>query len=195
MDLKAKPFYLSDEDIRWVEDTLASMTLEEKIGQIFCVTDGITDPEALKAFVEQYLSLIHISLVSTRQSHCFSLPFVPEAGTEYTWYVSRGQDRSAPARFETAYPFDAPWITPEQPVNHPALVRRFAAGTGLARLLITGLGLYEAYLNGNRVGDCYLTPGFSEYPHYLRFQTYDVTGLLRQENELRVVLGLSLIHI
>lgn len=54
MDLKAKPFYLSDEDIRWVEDTLASMTLEEKIGQIFCVTDGITDPEALKAFVEQY---------------------------------------------------------------------------------------------------------------------------------------------
>ena len=37
MDLRAKPFYLSDEDIAWVEDTLASMTLEEKVGQMFIV--------------------------------------------------------------------------------------------------------------------------------------------------------------
>ena len=49
-----KPFYLNDEDIHWVEHTLASMTLEEKIGQLFCVTDMITDPEALKAFVQKY---------------------------------------------------------------------------------------------------------------------------------------------
>ena len=28
VDLKAKPFYLSEEEIRWVEDTLASMTLD-----------------------------------------------------------------------------------------------------------------------------------------------------------------------
>lgn len=35
MDLKAKPFYLSDERISWVEKTLAGMSLEEKIGQLF----------------------------------------------------------------------------------------------------------------------------------------------------------------
>ena len=35
MDLKAKPFYLSDEDIKWVEETKASLTLDEKIGQLF----------------------------------------------------------------------------------------------------------------------------------------------------------------
>lgn len=35
LDLRAKPFYLSDEDIRWVEDTRASLTLEEKLGQLF----------------------------------------------------------------------------------------------------------------------------------------------------------------
>lgn len=35
LDLKAKPFYLSDEDIRWVEDTKASLTLEEQLGQLF----------------------------------------------------------------------------------------------------------------------------------------------------------------
>lgn len=35
VDLKAKPFYLTDEQIQWVEDTIAGMTLEEKIGQLF----------------------------------------------------------------------------------------------------------------------------------------------------------------
>jgi beta-N-acetylhexosaminidase len=35
MDLKAKPFYLSDEDIKWVEETKASLTLDEKLGQLF----------------------------------------------------------------------------------------------------------------------------------------------------------------
>ena len=51
---KEKPFYLNDEDIEWVEQPLASMALEEKIAQMFCVTDMITDPEALKAFVRKY---------------------------------------------------------------------------------------------------------------------------------------------
>jgi len=35
IDLKARPFYLSDEDIRWVEDTKESLGLEEKLGQLF----------------------------------------------------------------------------------------------------------------------------------------------------------------
>ena len=35
INLKAKPFYLSDEDIKWVEETLANLTLDEKIGQVF----------------------------------------------------------------------------------------------------------------------------------------------------------------
>ena len=35
INLKEKPFYLSDEDIRWVNDTLNSLSLDEKIGQLF----------------------------------------------------------------------------------------------------------------------------------------------------------------
>lgn len=35
VNLKAKPFFLNDEQIRWVEDTIAGMTLDEKIGQLF----------------------------------------------------------------------------------------------------------------------------------------------------------------
>ncbi len=35
MNLKAKPFYLSDKDIQWIETTKASLTLEEKFAQLF----------------------------------------------------------------------------------------------------------------------------------------------------------------
>ena len=37
IDLKAKPFYLSDDDIRWVEETRNSMSLKDKVGQLFCL--------------------------------------------------------------------------------------------------------------------------------------------------------------
>ena len=54
IDYRGNPFYLNDVDIEWVETTLAAMSLEEKIGQMFCVTDMITDPDALREFVEKY---------------------------------------------------------------------------------------------------------------------------------------------
>ncbi|WP_160673157.1 glycoside hydrolase family 3 N-terminal domain-containing protein [Clostridium sp. C8-1-8] len=48
IDLKKKPFYLSDEDIKWVEDTINSMTIEEKIGQLFCPIGMSPDENYLK---------------------------------------------------------------------------------------------------------------------------------------------------
>lgn len=36
INYKANPFFLSDSEIQWVEETFAAMTLEEKIGQLFC---------------------------------------------------------------------------------------------------------------------------------------------------------------
>ena len=36
IDLTANPFFLDQEAITWVEDTLASMTTEQKAGQVFC---------------------------------------------------------------------------------------------------------------------------------------------------------------
>ena len=35
VDLKAKPYNLSDDDITWVKDTISGMSIEEKIGQLF----------------------------------------------------------------------------------------------------------------------------------------------------------------
>ena len=44
-----------------------------------------------------------------------------------------------------------------------------------ARLHATAQGIYEAFLNGERVGDAELTPGFTQYDAHLQVQTYDVT--------------------
>ncbi len=51
VDLKAKPFYLKDEDIRWVEETLFSMTPEQKAGQVFCPMGFSADPGLLNHLV------------------------------------------------------------------------------------------------------------------------------------------------
>lgn len=54
IDLRVKPFYLDDGAAAWVEETLAGMSVEEKIGQLFCLTDITMDPEALSAMVRRY---------------------------------------------------------------------------------------------------------------------------------------------
>ena len=58
-----------------------------------------------------------------------------------------------------------------------------------ATLTITALGLYEAEINGKKVGDALFTPGFTYYPTHLYYQTYDVTGMLTGEDTLTVYLA------
>ncbi|HLO32055.1 MAG TPA: glycoside hydrolase family 78 protein [Anaerolineales bacterium] len=48
-----------------------------------------------------------------------------------------------------------------------------------ARLYATALGLYESYLNGVRVGDALLTPGWTDYNKRIQYQVYDVTPLIQ----------------
>jgi alpha-L-rhamnosidase len=65
-----------------------------------------------------------------------------------------------------------------------------AGPVATARLHITALGLYEARLNGQRVGDGFLTPGWTDYDQRVLYQSYDVTGLLAQgENVLGAILA------
>lgn len=54
VDLKANPYYLSDEDCKWVEDTIAGMTPEEKVGQLFFQLTSSQDEEYLKELMEKY---------------------------------------------------------------------------------------------------------------------------------------------
>ena len=64
-----------------------------------------------------------------------------------------------------------------------------AASIKKATLCITALGLYEAEINGNKVGDALFTPGFTYYPSHLYCQTHDVTGMLTGEDTLTVYLA------
>jgi alpha-L-rhamnosidase len=92
----------------------------------------------------------------------------------------------------------AQWVEPQEDsldrkIHRPAyhLVGTFAAAAPQrATLFITAHGLYEAFVNGARVGDDELTPGFSAYRSRLKVQTYDVTSLVRAgENAWGVLLS------
>ena len=59
-----------------------------------------------------------------------------------------------------------------------------------ARLYISGLGYYEAYINGEKIGDRVLEPGFTNYSKQIQYSVYDVTTQFRKgENVLGVMLG------
>ena len=93
--------------------------------------------------------------------------------------------------------FVAKWINPEltcdYKIHKPASYLQtsfFVEQTGKARLYITCHGLYEAYINGKRVGNFVLAPGTYTYDKKLAYQTYDVTGLIKEgSNEVQVILG------
>lgn len=104
----------------------------------------------------------------------------------------------AEARFETGIDlWRAKWITGDYPVHkkqrYPVDCFRkvfTAADIKKARLYITACGLYEARLNGNRVGNFILAPGITDYRKRVQYQTYDVTGIVRAgENILTVQLA------
>ncbi len=54
VDLKANPYYLSDEDCNWVQETIAGMSPEEKVGQLFFQLTASHEEEHLKELMEKY---------------------------------------------------------------------------------------------------------------------------------------------
>jgi len=119
--------------------------------------------------------------------------------------AGRASPWSSIAFFETALldsaEWRARWITPDLPEDttksnpSPMLRRQFRLGPSAigpreitlagspriasARLYVTSLGLNEVEVNGRRVGDAYLRPGWTAYGSRLQYDTYDVTALVR----------------
>ena len=58
-----------------------------------------------------------------------------------------------------------------------------------AKLYVTAIGVYEVTLNGQRVGDYIMAPGWTAYPKRLQYQVYDVTELINAENRLEILVG------
>ena len=54
VNLRVKPYNLDDEGVKWVEETIKSMTIEEKIGQLFINMGASRDEEYLKSILDNY---------------------------------------------------------------------------------------------------------------------------------------------
>jgi alpha-L-rhamnosidase len=131
-----------------------------------------------------------------------------KSGTRYHWRVKVWDEKrqesawSAAAFWETALlsPTDwkASWVEPEQETEPPRyspawmLRKEFSANKKIAsaRAYVTAHGLYELYLNGQKVGDEVLTPGWTTYYKRLQYQTFDVTKFLTNgQNAVGAMLG------
>lgn len=87
----------------------------------------------------------------------------------------------------------AKWIQPAKTFDKtvPLFQKQFKAAGGVRRaiLQITAAGVYEAFLNGRRVGDFVLAPGWTSYDKRLQYQEYDVTAEIGEENVLSVLVA------
>lgn len=109
---------------------------------------------------------------------------------------------SAPAYWEMglldAADWSAQWIGselsggPESSIPSPYLRTVFNVNKPVAdaRLFVTSLGLYEFSINGQRVGEEQLAPGWTDYAKRVQYQAYDVTALLKSgDNAAGSILG------
>jgi len=132
-----------------------------------------------------------------------------QSGKQYNWQVrvwdnygaASGWSNAASFKMGLLNPSDwkARWIEAgfaEDSINRPAQYFRkpFFVTKKIknAFAYITAHGLYEAQINGKRIGDYYLTPGWTSYNNRLQYQVYDVTSMLNGgANAIGVVAGMG----
>ena len=119
--------------------------------------------------------------------------------TRYAWRVVTDGHPSKTATFETAkmHPdhWEASWITDRNDKEFepaPMLRKEFTLDKvpENARAYISAAGYYVLYINGKRVGDSHMDPGYTHYDKRNLYATYDVTPLLQKGgNAIAAVLG------
>lgn len=122
--------------------------------------------------------------------------------TRYYWTVAvesdAGEQETSDVQwFETAKREEdwvGKWITCDSTEKrHPYFEKEICPAAGKevskARLYISGLGLYEAFYNGERIGNEYFTPYSNDYNEWVQYQTYDVTEQMKYSGTLSVLLG------
>lgn len=130
-----------------------------------------------------------------------------QSGKKYYWQLRVWDNLGKPSKWsEVAHwqmallqtsDWKAKWIEPgyaEDTVNRvsPLFRKSFKLNKEIksATAFITSHGMYEANINGQRVGNDYLTPGWTSYETRLQYQVYDVTSQLKKgDNAIGVTLG------
>jgi alpha-L-rhamnosidase len=168
-------------------------------------SDESKTQEWAKIEVSLYSDFESLLYDSGERSDISGLGFTPDITlkprTRYYWRVTVKGDSGDCANeiswFETGKmdePFLAKRITPDwddvsvQPNMRTDFV--LTADVKSARAYVSGLGLYRLEINGERVGNEYLTPGLFAYDLWMQYQTYDVTELVKPgENAVGAMLG------
>lgn len=125
-----------------------------------------------------------------------------ESSTRYrvgvTVWDNYGNQAVSNAWFETGLfsgeNFQARWITFDQQDDEtacPVFRKKFHAPKKVtsARVYASALGVYEIKLNGQKVGDHYFAPGWTNYHKRLQYQTYGLEDLLDEENSIELTVG------
>ncbi|HYC85352.1 MAG TPA: family 78 glycoside hydrolase catalytic domain, partial [Chryseosolibacter sp.] len=130
----------------------------------------------------------------------------PESSRRYYWQVkvwdqlNRESAWSGAAYWEMglldADRWSAKWIEPPhdtlEKIPAPLVRKEFVVGKKVttARVYVTAHGFYELWINGARVGEDVLTPGWTAYQKRLQYQVYDVTKMLQNgSNVMGAMLG------
>lgn len=155
----------------------------------------------VKAEVSTYADFSHIfyAVEGKLDTACIPLEFQTAPRTRYhvrlTVTDDTGDCASEVTWFETAKqeePWNAKWLTlQEEDTFHPVFEKKFTSEKKvvMARLYISGLGMYAADLNGRKIGEEILTPYYSNYRTEIQYQTFDITDLVQEENTLEVRLA------
>lgn len=113
----------------------------------------------------------------------------PRSRYEVEIFAKSGEEEtSASSFFETGYMSEdllGKWIGDPQKDRHGVIFRRRFTSQNVqkARLYITALGLYEVWLDGQKLGSEFLAPGFTDYNYYLQRAVYDASPLLAKDGE------------
>ncbi|KAF3000421.1 hypothetical protein E8E14_003866 [Neopestalotiopsis sp. 37M] len=119
--------------------------------------------------------------LSARSDYTFDLRLSDTDGSWTDW----SSGRFGTGLFSETDWASAQWIgAANSTVDEPILRTNFTVSKQIstAKLYIAGIGNYEAYINGNRVGDYYLAPGFTTYSKRYLYDTHDVTSQLSVGN-------------
>ncbi|MBI0120479.1 family 78 glycoside hydrolase catalytic domain [Lactobacillus sp. M0398] len=128
----------------------------------------------------------------------FELELKPRTRYEITIFLKDNHTQTSKnSFFETGKmnePFTAEWIGNHNKDIQNTLLKKSIDITKKvvnARLYISGLGVYEAFLNKKKIGNEFLAPGVTAYDKLVQIQTYDVTEMLNEKSQQELLISLG----
>lgn len=201
-EYSVEPLFIDNSRIRFTWAYAAQGAREKGFEQLTAEVRIAERAEDLKTL---YGCLLTSGRINTDKQRIDMLTVGLEPHKRYCWqvriYNGLGIEilRSDVQWFSTAKllgaAWDAKWITDQHDKNHrpaPMLRKRFDVKRGVKRamLYISAAGYYDAMINGDRVSDDWLSPGFTQYDRRNLYMTYDVTDKLHEGyNVISATLG------